>query len=352
MLTRTRWGLYTISTGGNQLGAREAGINVGRIKYGNFMITGVLGALVGLQSAFYNNTIDPLAGGYQPMFYAVTAAVIGGTAMLGGVGTIIGAFLGAIAPGHPDRRLQRPGDQRERDSDRLRHRDPPRHGRERSASQGAAKEGGSDDVTAAAAGAGGVAPADGQAPDGDVLRAEHISKRFGAVTALVDVNLHLARGEVLGLLGDNGAGKSTLIKIFCGFQPPDSGRLVVNGQEVALKSVDHARSLGIDAVYQDLALINQLTVFHNMFLKRERIRVAAAEQPGRCATKARQLSRRDGRQHPVGGRPGRQPVRRAAAGDRGGPRPSTRTRRSCCSTSRSPRWARRRRRSSWTWSAT
>jgi simple sugar transport system permease protein len=97
VLIRTRWGLYTISTGGNQLGAREAGIHVGRIKYGNFMINGVLGALVGLQSAFYNNTIDPLAGGYQPMFYAVTAAVIGGTAMLGGSGTILGAFLGAIA---------------------------------------------------------------------------------------------------------------------------------------------------------------------------------------------------------------------------------------------------------------
>jgi simple sugar transport system permease protein len=96
VLTRTRWGLHTVATGGNQLGARESGINVGRIKYGNFMITGVLGALVGLQAAFYTHTIDPLAGGYQPMFYAVTAAVIGGTAMLGGQGTILGAFLGAI----------------------------------------------------------------------------------------------------------------------------------------------------------------------------------------------------------------------------------------------------------------
>ena len=84
MLTRTRWGLYTVAAGGNLLGAREAGINVGRIKYGNFMITGVLGASVGLQTAFYTNTIDPLAGGYTPMFYTVTAAVIGGTAMLGG----------------------------------------------------------------------------------------------------------------------------------------------------------------------------------------------------------------------------------------------------------------------------
>jgi simple sugar transport system ATP-binding protein len=106
----------------------------------------------------------------------------------------------------------------------------------------------------------------------DVLQVEHISKRFGAVTALTDVNLRLARGEVLGLIGDNGAGKSTLLKILCGFQQPDSGRIVLNGEEVTFKSVDHARSLGVDAVYQDLALINELTVYHNMFLKRERVR--------------------------------------------------------------------------------
>jgi simple sugar transport system permease protein len=96
VLVRTRWGLYTIAAGGNLLGAREAGINVARIKYGNFMITGFMGALIGLQTAFYTNTVDPLAGGYTPMFYAVIAAVIGGTAMLGGSGTILGAFLGAV----------------------------------------------------------------------------------------------------------------------------------------------------------------------------------------------------------------------------------------------------------------
>ena len=110
------------------------------------------------------------------------------------------------------------------------------------------------------------------APSGDALRVEHISKRFGAVTALRDVNLRLGHGEVLGLLGDNGAGKSTLVKIICGFQQPDSGRIVVDGQEVTLKSVDQARAIGIDAVYQDLALVNQLSVYHNMFLKRERTR--------------------------------------------------------------------------------
>jgi simple sugar transport system permease protein len=96
LLTRTRWGLHTVAAGGNLLGAREAGIHVGRIKYGNFMLTGLLGALVGIQIMYYTNNVDPNAGGYPPMFAAVTAAVIGGTAMLGGSGTIIGACLGGI----------------------------------------------------------------------------------------------------------------------------------------------------------------------------------------------------------------------------------------------------------------
>jgi ABC-type sugar transport system ATPase subunit len=100
---------------------------------------------------------------------------------------------------------------------------------------------------------------------------EHIAKKFGALTALRDVNLHLEQGEVLGLIGDNGAGKSTLIKIICGYHRPDGGRLFVNGTEMSLRSVDHARSVGIDTVYQDLALVNELSVYHNMFLNRERI---------------------------------------------------------------------------------
>jgi simple sugar transport system ATP-binding protein len=106
----------------------------------------------------------------------------------------------------------------------------------------------------------------------DILRAERISKRFGPVTALRDVTLRLGRGEVLGLIGDNGAGKSTLIKTLCGFHRPDSGRIAIDGEEVNLRSVSHARSLGIDTVYQDLALVDQLSVYHNMFLNREVVR--------------------------------------------------------------------------------
>jgi simple sugar transport system ATP-binding protein len=109
-------------------------------------------------------------------------------------------------------------------------------------------------------------------PGNDVLRVEHITKRFGPVVALRDVSLHLRKGEVLGLLGDNGAGKSTLMKIICGFEKPDSGRMFLRGEPYEPKSVDHARSLGIDTVYQDLALIDELSVFQNMFLRRERVR--------------------------------------------------------------------------------
>jgi simple sugar transport system ATP-binding protein len=117
-------------------------------------------------------------------------------------------------------------------------------------------------------------PAEGFTPasNDDILRVEHISKRYGAVTALTDVSLRLERGEVLGLIGDNGAGKSTLIKIICGFQQPTSGRIILNGQEVMFSSVTHARAAGVDVVYQDLALVNQLTVYHNMFLNREPVR--------------------------------------------------------------------------------
>jgi simple sugar transport system ATP-binding protein len=113
-----------------------------------------------------------------------------------------------------------------------------------------------------------VAPA---TADDDVLRVEHIAKRFGPTVALRDINLHLRKGEVLGLLGDNGAGKSTLIKILCGFQKPDTGTMWLKGDPFTPRSVDDARKSGVDTVFQDLALINELTVYNNLFLRRERV---------------------------------------------------------------------------------
>jgi simple sugar transport system ATP-binding protein len=103
----------------------------------------------------------------------------------------------------------------------------------------------------------------------DVLRIEEISMSFGAVSVLRNVNLHLRRGEVLGLVGDNGAGKSTLVKIITGYHKPDGGRVYLDGEEVRLRSVQDARAHGIETVFQDLALVNELSVYHNLFLNRE-----------------------------------------------------------------------------------
>jgi simple sugar transport system permease protein len=99
ILTRTRWGLYTVSVGGNMLGAREAGIKVNRIKIGNFMLCSGFGALAGIIEAFKNNIIDPSAGQLNVLLIALTGAVIGGTAMMGGSGTMIGMWLGMLVLG-------------------------------------------------------------------------------------------------------------------------------------------------------------------------------------------------------------------------------------------------------------
>jgi simple sugar transport system ATP-binding protein len=105
-----------------------------------------------------------------------------------------------------------------------------------------------------------------------ILEMQHISKSFGAVTALVDVSLKLHKGEVLALVGDNGAGKSTLIKTMSGFHAPDRGKMFFAGEEVRFNSPRDARARGIETVYQDLALIGDLSVYHNMFLGREQRR--------------------------------------------------------------------------------
>ena len=105
-----------------------------------------------------------------------------------------------------------------------------------------------------------------------VLELTGVSKHFGAIQALIDVSLALHAGEVVGLMGDNGAGKSTLVKIIAGNFPPSGGTMAMQGRAVAFHKPSDAREQGIEIVYQDLALCDNLTAAENVFLGRELVR--------------------------------------------------------------------------------
>jgi D-xylose transport system ATP-binding protein len=102
-----------------------------------------------------------------------------------------------------------------------------------------------------------------------LLRVERVSKHFGPVVALDEVSFEVRPGEVVGLLGDNGAGKSTLVKILSGSLEPSSGRLWLDGRPVALGDPADAKALGIETVYQDLSLCENVDVVANFFMGRE-----------------------------------------------------------------------------------
>ncbi len=106
-------------------------------------------------------------------------------------------------------------------------------------------------------------------PPPPLFECRGICKRFGAVEALVDVDFEVRAGEVVALVGDNGAGKSTLIKAISGIQPADEGRIFVDGREVRIAVPSDATRLGIETVYQDLALCDNLDTVANLFLGRE-----------------------------------------------------------------------------------
>ncbi|RWO21585.1 ATP-binding cassette domain-containing protein [Mesorhizobium sp.] len=102
-----------------------------------------------------------------------------------------------------------------------------------------------------------------------VLEVRHVSKNFGAIQALSDVTFQVERGEVVGLMGDNGAGKSTVVKTVAGNFPPSDGEIVVDGEVCHFHKPVQARAKGIEVVYQDLALADNLTAAQNVFLGRE-----------------------------------------------------------------------------------
>ena len=115
-----------------------------------------------------------------------------------------------------------------------------------------------------------------------LLEARGIVKRFGHVTALGGADFAINAGEVTALIGDNGAGKSTLVKVLSGVYSPDEGELLLKGEPIRLDSPQHAREVGIETVFQDLALINHLDAASNMFLGREIGRASCRERVSNC----------------------------------------------------------------------
>ena len=107
-----------------------------------------------------------------------------------------------------------------------------------------------------------------------LLEARGITKAYGNVAALTGIDFKLDRGEIVGLVGDNGAGKSTLVKTLCGAHQPNGGQIFLEGEEVNFTSPKESREQGIEVVYQDLALANELSVAENIFLGPE------MKQPG------------------------------------------------------------------------
>ncbi|HEV7276293.1 MAG TPA: ATP-binding cassette domain-containing protein [Devosiaceae bacterium] len=108
--------------------------------------------------------------------------------------------------------------------------------------------------------------------DEELIRMRNVSKFYGSVQALKDVSLTVRRGEVVGLLGDNGAGKSTLIKVLSGAVPSTGGDIFIRGEKVEMKSTTDAIDHGIETIYQDSALVPQLSIARNLFLGREPIK--------------------------------------------------------------------------------
>ena len=164
-----------------------------------------------------------------------------------------------------------------------------------------------------------------------LLDLRKVSKSFGAIKALTDVDLQIDKGEIVGLMGDNGAGKSTMVKLIAGNFPPTTGEIVLDGEVVHFHKPVEARAKGIEVVYQDLALCNNLSAAANVFLGREIKKSAGPvkwlDHRGHDQEGGRALRRAQIRDAAARSRP--PDVGRPAPGRRHRPDPPLRSPRSC-----------------------
>ncbi|RCV52143.1 ABC transporter ATP-binding protein [Marinitenerispora sediminis] len=219
------------------------GVRTRRVKLAVYVIAGALSGIAAILLVARLGAAEPAANTTY-LLNAIAAVVLGGVALQGGRGSVLGPVVGALLL--------------------------------TALTNGLTLLGVSQFYQPLAVGFVVVAAAPGtDAPSDALLVVDRVAKSFGNVRALRDVSLWLGRGQITALIGDNGAGKSTLVRTLSGVHPPDSGELRFDGTPVRFTSPEEARSAGIETVHQNLALVDDLTVWQNLFLGRERIRRVA-----------------------------------------------------------------------------
>ena len=273
-LRRTRFGLYLYAVGGSELAARLTRIRVTRIQLSTYVIAGFCSALAGVILASRLQTGAPEAGLGQE-FDVIAAVIIGGASLFGGRGTLIGMFLGAafitvLAKGQT--LIGVPSNYQSFTRgivillavalDVLSQRGiaSPRRIRWTRLLDTAPVEPALEMVQHAEA-----APK----PGVPVLQASGLHKAFVEIRAVDGIDFDVQAGEVHAIVGENGAGKSTLIKMLSGVLAPDSGEILIDGNAVTLNDVAAAQDRGIAVIYQERAVVPELTVAQNIMLGHE-----------------------------------------------------------------------------------
>ena len=244
----TAFGRHIYAIGGNPEGARRAGINVTGVVVVLFMFSGALAALGGIMQAARLDAGPPNLGLLLALD-AISAAVVGGTYLFGGQGSVSGILTGTLFLASIQNGLNLKGVAHVLAVHRV-GRHPPRGRRGRSARSA-------------------PSPTRLMAVVAPLLAGSQLTKHYGAVEALRGVNFEIKPNEIVGFAGDNGAGKSTLMKIVAGSVRPTTGTLLFEGDEISDLDPAHSRRRGIEMVYQDLALCENLDARENIFLGRE-----------------------------------------------------------------------------------
>lgn len=277
VLNHTKYGYWVTALGGNRESARLSGLPIRRLELSIFALSGTMAGLAGVLvlsrlSAAYTQT------GRTWELLVIAAVIIGGTSLFGGAGTIIGTVIGVLIIRVINTSLVIFGINANWQEiaigiiivgavafDSYQRRRQKKRQARKAISTGEEKDRLSLDVESLFKQKGRRSDRQGSV----ALEMKGVSKYYGFVRALDDVNLKLYVGEILALVGDNGAGKSTLIKLASGAHTPDQGTIEVFGKTVHLRSPRDAMSHGIATVYQHLALVDTLDVAANLYLGRE-----------------------------------------------------------------------------------